>query len=785
MTETNKGDYNFQEAEPRIIKFWEKERIFKFKFDPKKKGRVYGIDTPPPTVSGKMHIGHACSYSQQDFIARFHRMKGKNIFYPFGTDDNGLPTERLVEKRKNVKSKDMSREDFIKLCFQFLKQELPSFIQDWKNIGMSCDFDLYYSTINDYSRRISQWSFLDLYKKNRIYRKKAPFMYCPECRTAIAQYELKDLEENSQFVYIKFKTSLNKTIIIATTRPELLPACVAIHVNPLDKRYKEFIGQEATLPIFNRKVKIYANKDVDKDFGTGAVYHCTFGDMDDVAWIQEMKIPVIELMKDNGELNEKAGNYSGMKSKEARKAIIKDLQSLDAVEKIEIINHALKVHERCDTPIEILMTEQWFVKILDLKPKMLDWGAKLKFHPEFMKHRYDNWVKGLKWDWNISRQRFFGVPIPVWYCKKCKEIIVAEEASLPVNPLADKPKKKCSCGSNEFEGEKDIFDTWFTSSMTPRLAVELVDKKIQEKIFPLSLRPQAHNIITFWLFNTVLKSNLHYNKNPFEHVAVSGFVTLEGEKMSKSKGNIIEPQDIIQRYGADAIRFWAGGSKLGEDIDYQEKDIITGKKFVTKIWNATKFVFINLNKQEKPKKLEEVDRLLLTRLNKIIKEATESFESYEYSRCKNETVNFFWHDFCDNYMEIVKNRVYQGTKEEKESAQYVLYNSLLNIIKLMAPFIPFITEEIYQIYFKNEENRKSIHLSSWPEEFKVKENKNDEEVWNLFTEILGNIRMSKSKAQKSMKAEVILTLEKEKQEKIKDLLDDLKSVMSIQKINER
>ena len=504
--------------------------------------------------------------------------------------------------------------------------------------------------------------------------------------------------------------------------------------------------------------------------------------MDDVAWIEEMKIPVIEIMNKDGSFNELAGKYKGMKSKEARKTIIKDLQALDAIDKVENLKHAVKVHERCDCPIEILMTEQWFVKILDLKARMLEWGNKLKWHPEHMKHRYDNWIKGLKWDWNISRQRYFGVPIPVWHCKKCNSILLAEESQLPVNPLSDKPKKACKCGSKEFLGESDIFDTWFTSSMTPQLAIQLVDKKIQEKIFPLSLRPQAHDIITFWLFNTVLKSNLHYNKNPFEHVAVSGFVTLQGEKMSKSKGNVILPQEVMEKYGADAIRFWAASSKLGEDMDYSEKDIITGKKFVTKIWNATKFVFMNKLSDKKPKKLLEVDRLLLSRLNKIIKAGTSSFKDYEYARCKNDTVNFFWHDFCDNYLEIVKNRIYSGSKEEKASAQYVLYSALLTILKLMAPFTPFITEELYQNYFKKQEKDKSIHLSNWPEEIKIKENKDDEQKWMLFEEILANIRMQKSLAQKSMKAEIILTLEKEKQEKIKDLLQDLKSVMAIKEI---
>jgi valyl-tRNA synthetase len=787
-------NYNFKEAEKRILKFWQKEKIFKFDAKKASGKKIFSIDTPPPTVSGKMHIGHAFSYSQQDFAARFRRMFEGTVYYPFGTDDNGLPTERLVEKSRNVKSKNMSREEFIKLCYSFLKEELPAFIQDWKDIGMSCDFDLYYSTINNYSRRISQLSFIDLFNKKRVYRKKAPFMWCPECQTAISQYELKDKEENSEFVYIKFDTNLGEKIIIATTRPELMPACVAIHVNPEDKRYKKFIGKKAKLPIFNREVEIYGNKDVDMEFGTGVVYHCTFGDMDDVAWIDEMKIKPIEIMNANGTLNKRAGKYAGIKSLEARKIIIEDLKKLNVIEKVERINHAVKVHERCDTPIEILMTEQWFVKYLDLKKDMLKWAEKLNWHPKFMKARYDNWVAGLKWDWCISRQRYFGVAFPVWYCKKCGDIILADEKQLPVNPLSDKPLKKCNCGSKEFEPEKNILDTWFTSSMTPRLAVELVDKRMQEKIFPMSLRPQAHDIITFWLFNTVFKSNMHYGKNPFNDVAISGFVTLEGEKMSKSKGNIVEPRGVLESYGADCMRYWAAGSKLGEDLDYQEKDLITGKKFVTKIWNASKFLFMNIGenyKPIKPKKIHVVDEIFLNELNKAIENSTKAFLEYEYSKAKIETEGFFWKSLCDNYMEIVKNRIYNGTAEEKESAKYTLYCSLLSILKIMAPFTPFITEEIYQNYFfkngKGSEKDKSIHISRWPESIEVSvkiKKQEDEKIWKRLCEIIEAVRKAKSEAKKSMKAEVILSISKEDKKLLSDCLSDLKAVCCAKEIRE-
>jgi valyl-tRNA synthetase len=713
--------YDPKEVEPKWQKYWEKEGIYKF--DKKSKKPIYSIDTPPPTVSGKMHLGHSFSYSQEDFIARFKRMSGNNVFYPFGTDDNGLATIRLVEKEKKVKAFDLGREKFVKLVLDTLEKELrPKYIEDWKKLGMSCDWEIFYTTINKHCRRISQWSFIDLYKKRRIYRKRTPFMWCPECQTSIAQVELNDVTKKSNFVYIKFETSIGKPITIATTRPELMPACVAIHVHPKDKRYKEFIGAKAKLPLFNREVEIYANEDVDIEFGSGAVYHCTFGDMDDVEWIEKMDIEPIEVMKKDGSFNEKAGKYQGMKSEEARKKIIDDLEKLGVVEKIEPIEHVVNVHERCDTPIEILMTEQWFIKYLDLKDKMLKWGNELNWQPKYMKNRYDNWIKGLKYDWNISRQRFFGVPIPIWYCKKCNAVIPADESNLPVDPLKDKPSiNECpKCKSKEFIGDKDVLDTWATSSLTPQLAIQLMPKEIQKKLYPMNLRPQAHDIITFWLFNTVVKSQLHYKVNPWNDAMISGWaLDPHGKKMSKSKGNVIEPQTMIEKYSADCLRFWAAGSKLGEDLPFQEKDLVTGQKFITKFWNASKFAIMHLKDYDlkEPKELEAFDKWILIKLNNLVRNSIDSFEKYEYSRTKAETEKFFWQTVCDNYLEIVKDRLYnpdQRGKEQRISAQYGLYNAILTCLKLMAPITPHFTEEIYHLYFAEKEEKKSIHISDWP-----------------------------------------------------------------------
>ncbi len=773
-----------KDIEEKWKKYWEEEGIYKFNQKTRKK--IYSVDTPPPTVSGRMHIGHAFSYSQSDFIVRFKRMMGNEVFYPFGTDDNGLPTERLVEKSKGVHAKDMPRKEFIKLCMEFLKEEIPKFIQDWKNIGISCDWNMKYSTIDDNSRKVAQWSFLDLYKKNRMYRKDAPAMWCPECRTGVAQVEVQDKEIDSFFNDILFKTG-KEDLKIATTRPELLPACVAVFYHPEDKRYKKYQGKKAKVPLMDFEVPILEDKRVDMKKGTGIVMCCTFGDQTDMEWQKAYNLPIKIAISENGEMLPIAGKYKGMKIKEARKEIIKDLKEAGLLTNQTPIKHFVNVHERCGTEIEFVKSKQWFVKYLDLKEDLLKWGAELNWHPLFMKNRYDNWVKGLQWDWLISNQRYFGVPFPVWYCEKCGEVILAKESQLPVDPIKDKPPvSKCpKCKSEKIIPETDILNTWFTSSMSPKLAVENVkDEETKKKLFPMSLRPQAHEIISFWLFNTVVKSRLHFKKNPWKDVAISGFVTMKGEKMSKSKGNVISPQEVMEKFGADALRYWAASSKLGEDFDYQEKDLVTGKKLITKLINASRFIFMNLKdyKGEKPKKLEATDELFLNELNKLIEGVTEDFENYEYSLAKQKVDQFFWRDFCDNYLEIVKKRVYNGKGNEKISAQYALYNSLLTILKLFAPIIPFITEEIYQNNFKTFEKTKSIHICEWPKYQKKK--KIDENEWNLMLEVISKIRQEKSNAKKPMNAQIILTITKEDNSSLKLFLEDLKSVANASEIKE-
>ena len=782
-------NYNPKESEQKWIEFWEKERIYAF--NPDSIAGIYSIDTPPPTVSGKMHLGHSFSYSQQDFVARFQRMLGRNVFYPFGVDDNGLATERMIEKMKNVRGELMQRQEFVKLCYTTVEEIRNDFVHDWKSIGISADFGIFYSTINKHSQKISQKSFIDLYKMGRVYRKKAPFMWCPECRTAIAQVELKDAERQSNLVYIKAKVEGDgRELVFATTRPELIYACVGISVHPNDLRYKDIIGKKVRIPLTGRSVELTADEHTEMEYGSGVVYYCTYGGVDCIEWmLRHPGIEPIEIMGKDGRLNELAGKYKGLKSAQARKLVIEDLKSSGALEKLEKITHIVNSHERCDTDIEYISTDQWYIKYLDLKDEFIEYGRKIKWHPDHMRARYENWIYGLRWDWNISRQRHFGVPIPVWHCKKCNEIVLAQENELPVDPLVDNPSEKCSCGSNDFAGEKDVLDTWATSSLTPDIAVGLFkDIGIADKLLPMSLRPQAHDIITFWLFNTVVKSYFHHSDIPWKSVMISGWaLDPHGKKMSKSKGNVINPREIITKYSADSLRFWAAGSRLGDDLPFLEKDLVTGNKFITKMWNASKFAFSHLGDYEvqTPVNLEIMDKWILSKVSKLVQSSTESFANYEYSRTKLETETFFWHTFCDNYLEIIKDRIYNPDKrgiKARISAQFGLYNTLLTIVKLMAPIMPFITEELYQIYYNKYEKAKSIHISSWPEINFIDERA--EKTGDFAVKVIEFVRRQKSEKHLSLKAPVkSLTIKAKIAEEDFDSVEpDIKAATSADKI---
>lgn len=747
-------------AEPKWQAFWDQERIYAF--DPDSDKPIYSVDTPPPTVSGRMHIGHAFSYSHADFMVRFKRMKGFNVFYPFGTDDNGLATERLVEKEKKVKGSRMPRRDFQKICMEYLKEQTPLFVSDWKSLGISCDWSMYYSTINDHCQKISQQSFIDLYHQGREYRKEAPSIWCPECQTAIAQVELRDEELSSLFVDIIFTAKDGTKLLIATTRPEMLPACVAVFAHPEDERYQGLFGKSAIVPLFGQEVPIVADERADPEKGTGLVMCCTFGDQTDIEWYKAHNLPLRVAITKDGRMTEICGEFNGLKIKEARKTIIERLLEKSLVVAQKNITHAVNVHERCGVEIEILETPQWFIRYLDLKDQFLKAGDIMEWHPPHMKNRFDNWVKGLQWDWCISRQRHFGVPFPVWYCKKCSEPMLAVASQLPVDPLQDLPQSPCpKCGCSECIPEKDVMDTWATSSLTPQIAVDLFrDSPVHAKLFPMSLRPQAHDIISFWLFNTVVKSQLHHQTNPFKDIMISGWLLdPKGRKMSKSLGNVIDPRAVLSKFPADALRYMAGGSKLGDDMPYQEKDLVTGNKTITKLWNGAKFGSLHLQDFDgvQPSKIEFYDKAMLSKLSRLIKSCTDSFEGYEYHHAKLAVDTFFWHDLCDEYLEVVKDRLYNVEARgilARKSAQFTLYQCLLCCVKLYAPFMPHITEEIFQSYFKEREKEKSIHISSWPACSAKDLNEKAEAAGKVVSYAVEQARRAKSEKNVSLKAPI-------------------------------
>ncbi len=788
--------YNITENEKKWQDFWENERIFKF--NPNTDKEIFSLDTPPPTVSGIMHIGHAMGYSQADFAMRFHRMLGKEIFYPFGFDDNGLATERFVEKKAKVRGNSMSRKEFKELCLKVTKETEDKLRQKWKSLGISPDWNQVYRTIDDNSQRISQLSFIELYEKGREYQKEAPTLWCPHCRTAIAQVELEDKELQSFFNDIVFRIAdSDEEIIISTTRPELLPACVAVFVHPEDEKHMGLVGKKAKVPLFDFEVPILSDERVDMEKGSGIVMCCTFGDLTDMEWYYAYNLPLKVAIDTAGRMTDIAGKYKGMMNKEARKAIIEDLKDNDLLRKQEQITHVVNVHERCGHEIEIIHTKQWFIKYLDLKDKFIELGRQIEWHPKFMRHRYENWIKGLQWDWCISRQRFHGVPFPVWYCEKCGEKILANKEDLPVDPLIDKPPlDKCpKCGYTGFVPEEDVMDTWATSALTPMIATDWDTKKsdkrqLFDKIFPYSLRANGHDIISFWLFNAVVKSYLHENRLPWKVAMINGWVLDEhGRKMSKSKGNVVDPMNVLDRYGADALRYWAASKKFGEDVNYSEKELSNGKKTVVKLWNAARFALMHLEDYEPINNVElsDIDKWVLSELNTTIKNATKYLKEYDFSKAKAEIERFFWNVFCDNYLEIVKDRLYNSedyTQKELESAKYTLYNAVLVTLKLFAPFLVHITEEIYQSFFRGFEGHKSIHLAEWPSFRKEWQDDSLLEAGKALLSVISKVRRYKALNKLSMKAELTsIAISLPKAIDLSMFERELKSTLHVKEIN--
>lgn len=778
--------YNFRESEPKWEKFWQENKVNEF--DKNSKKEIFSIDTPPPTVSGKIHIGHIFSYSQADFVARYKRMRGYNVLYPFGFDDNGLPTERLVEKEYGVRAHEMSREEFRDKCMQTVEKYEKEFKELFIRDGISADWNHSYNTISPRVQKLSQKSFLDLYKKGKIYYAEKDAIWCPECQVSIAQAELESKDIASTFNHLKFYISGSEEYLeIATTRPELLSACVCVFVNPEDKRYSHLVGKKVIVPLYGFEVPVLTDEKADIEKGTGAVMCCTFGDETDLYWQQKYNLPIKEAITDGGRMTALAGKYEGKKIKVAREEIIADLKENNLLIKQDQIVHAVSTHERCGTPMEIKIKKQWFVKLVEEKEQFLKNGKEINWYPSFMHARYSNWVDNVDRDWCISRQRYFGVPIPVWYCAHCGKIIVAEEKDLPVNPLVSKPSSPCECGSTDFIPETDVFDTWQTSSITPQInAMWGEDDEMYKKLMPMSLRPNAHDIIRTWDFYTIAKSYYHSNTLPWKNVMVSGFVMADkNEKISKSKSNSkMSPETLLAERSADVTRYWASTGSLGRDIIFSDEEFKNGAKLVNKIWNASKFVLSFLEGYEpRPTRLLPMDEWIIAKFNQMQRYFIAYFEKYEIGLAMAELERFFW-NFCDNYIEIAKNRLYKPEiygESSKASAQFACFNVLKEMLKMFAIYLPHITEEIYQSYFRNFENKVSIHNTELAE-IDIKTPENIIENGDAVCEIVAQIRRYKSENNLSLKEEVERLTVQGYGDFIKRVEYDIKAVGNVKEI---
>jgi valyl-tRNA synthetase len=799
---------------------WVQNKTFAFDKTAAKEN-VYSIDTPPPTVSGSLHVGHVFSYTHTDLIARYQRMTGKKVFYPIGWDDNGLPTERRVQNYFGVRCEPtlpfdakfdapsepsekqipISRKNFVELCEKLTLEDEKVFESLFQTLGLSIDWNYTYQTIDKRARTVSQRAFLRNLKRGEAYQAEAPTLWDVTFRTAVAQAELEDRERPGAFHKIGFKKQSGENVYIETTRPELLPSCVALVANPDDDRYKELFGKTVITPLFGVEVPVVAHQLADPEKGSGIAMICTFGDLTDVIWWREFDLPTRGLIGWDGRIvaenpewltTDKAKQtfekIIGKTSHTAREVLVAELkESGDLVGDPKPITHAVKFFEKGDKPLEIVTTRQWYIRNggreQELRTKLLKRGSELKWHPEYMKVRYENWVEGLNGDWLISRQRFFGVPLPLWYKLDAdgnpdyQQIIVPEENQLPIDPQSEAPvgfDESQRNKPNGFMGDPDVMDTWATSSLTPQIAGSWeLDNDLFNLVFPMDLRPQSHEIIRTWLFSTVVRSHLEENSLPWKNASISGWILdPDRKKMSKSKGNVVTPIDLLEEYGSDAVRYWAAMGRPGTDTAFDTGQMKIGKRLAIKLLNASKFS-LSLNATlNNGDVTQSVDHALLNKLAQVVETATTSFEKYDYTRALEVAETFFW-AFTDDYVELVKERTYGNQGEAAaNSARAALGITTHTLLKLFAPFIPFVTEEVWSWWQEG-----SIHLQSWPKSSEIITNKTTGiDALNNVTWILSEVRKVKTENKQSMKAEV-KTLEIWAQadviEQVKDAQKDL------------
>lgn len=760
---------------------WQNDGIYHYD-EGKTRAETFVVDTPPPTVSGSLHVGHVFSYTHTDLIVRYQRMRGKNIFYPMGWDDNGLPTERRVQnyfhvrceptapprpdlklepasaKQKKGPPLELNRKDFIELCHQLTQLDEKAFQDLYTRLALSVDWRQTYATIDDRCRKQAQLSFLDLQEKGFVYQSFAPTMWDVDFQTAVAQAEVQDRPKEGHFHHIEFGVEgQDDVFVIATTRPELLPACVGVTAHPSDKRYQHLFGKNAITPLFRAPVPIFPSELADPEKGSGILMVCTFGDQTDVHWWRTEKLALRQIIGKSGRLekiefgselypslhpDQANANYAQLAGKnivQARSAIVELLrdaggsatkQTAPLVRDPIPVEQAVKYFEKGDRPLEFLSTRQWFVRLLDKKAELLEKGSEIAWHPPFMHARYRDWTENLGLDWCLSRQRYFGVPIPIWFrvnadgSTNYDEPILPKPEQLPVDPMVDSPpgydesQRDLPLG---FTGETDIFDTWFTSSLTPQIGSKWgLDPKRHERLFPADIRPQSHEIIRTWAFYTIAKALLHDNSVPWHNVVISGWILdPDRKKMSKSQGNVVTPMHLFDEHGVDSVRYWAASARLGADTAFDPQAFKIGRRLTTKLFNAAKFVLSQT--AELGDISEELDRAFIAKLKVLVADATSSQDSFNFAQALAETETFFWSHFTDTYLELAKPRAWQTaeganahTPEASSSAVACLRLGLSVLLRLFAPVLPYITEEIWSWVFAEETGHSSIHRAPWP-----------------------------------------------------------------------
>lgn len=733
-------NYSQKEIEKKWQKKWQEMKIYHFDFNSDKP--TYSIDVPPRYASGPLHAGHAVHYTHIDFAARYKRMRGYNVFFPLCFDVNGIPVEERVERNLKITRKDIDRHEFIKLCSEFAEKNIKTMTDQFTILGESMDPTIYYQTNAEYYRRITQISFIELYKKGYIYKGEFPVNWCPRCMTAMADAEVTYIDRKTSLNTIKFyfKDKPSEQILkfhgigkdingiyveIATTRPEMLPSCQIVAVHPTDERAPWLIDQKIIVPLFNKEVKIVEDESVDPDFGTGIVMICTIGDKEDLNWVFKYKLPIEMSIDEEGKMTGICGKYKGMNIEDAKKAVIEDLKKQNILIKQEPLDQNIGVCWRCKTPVEFINAKQWFLKTIIFKDMVLEKSNEMNWYPDFMKIRLEDWVNSLQWDWVISRQRYFATPIPLWECEKCEEVVLAKPEDCYVDPTIDNPPvSACPKCGGKLKGCEDVFDTWMDSSISPLYNTFWYrDNEKFKKLYPMSLRPQAHDIIRTWAFYTILRCSLLTGKKPFENMMMGGFILSEdGTPMHASLGNVIDPLEVIEKYGSDAFRCYAASCALGEDNPFRKKDVVRGVKLLTKIWNVQQFI-INVLKDEKPKQttLIDIDKWILTKYSKLVTNCKMQMDNFGYSQTLKDVEYFLWHELADHYIEMIKSSIYEN--KSVESIKYTLYTLGLGTLKLFAPFFPHITEEIYTDFYKKFEGQESIHQTLWPETIIIDEEK--------------------------------------------------------------